>query len=206
MLTLDPGAGLPPEAARYLRLVQQEAGRMRLLLDDVLQYSQVQQRELPSPQPVALDAVLDQVRLALAPRLTRNGAQLRWVPLPVVCGHASLLVLLLHNLLDNALKFVAPGQVPEVQIEARQSRGELWLTVADRGIGIALAQQARLFTPFQRLDLRRDYDGTGLGLALCRQIARVHGGDIELQSALGQGTRLTVRLPLWPGTAGCPPA
>lgn len=150
--------------------------------------------------------MLDQVRLALAPRLTRNGAQLRWVPLPVGRGHASLLVLLLHNLLDNALKFVAPGQVPEVQIEARQSRGELWLTVADRGIGIALAQQARLFTPFQRLNLRRDYDGTGLGLALCRQIARVHGGDIELQSALGQGTRLTVRLPLWPGTAGCPPA
>ena len=204
LLAQDHAAALPSEAAQYLALVRQAADRMRLLLDDVLQYSQVQQGELPAPQPVALDAVLEQVRQALAPRLTESGAQLRWVPLPVVWGHASLLVLLLHNLLDNALKFVAPGQVPDVQIEARQTPGEVWLTVADRGIGIALAQQARLFTPFQRLHLRRDYDGTGLGLALCRQIARAHGGDIELQSAPGEGTRLTVRLPLWSGTAGRP--
>ena len=204
LLAQDHAAALPSEAARYLALVRQEADRMRLLLDDVLQYSQVQQGELPAPQPVALDAVLEQVRQALAPRLAESGAQLRWVALPVVRGHASLLVLLLHNLLDNALKFVAPGQAPDVQIEARQTDGEVWLTVADRGIGIALAQQSRLFMPFQRLHLRRDYDGTGLGLALCRQIARAHGGDIELQSAPGQGTRLTVRLPLWSGVAGRP--
>ena len=78
--------------------------------------------------------------------------------------------------------------------------------MADRGIGTSPEQQTRLFEPFQRLHLRRDYAGTGLGLALCRQIARAHGGEISVQSALGEGARFTLRLPLWTGPDGTLPS
>ena len=196
LIAQDHGLALPAPAQGYLALVQQEAGRLRALLDDVLVYSQVQQGELPAAQPVALDAVLAQVQQALAERMRASGAQVQVAPLPVVTGHAALLVLLLHSLLDNALKFVPPGQAPVVQVSASVGDGQVWLSVSDRGIGIAADQQARLFLPFQRLHRRRDYGGTGLGLALCRQIARVHGGEISLRSAPGQGSTFTVRLPI----------
>lgn len=199
----DHAPRLPEDAAQYLRLVRRETERMRLLLDDVLQYSQVQRGELPPPRPVALDGALDQACQALAARLRDSGAVLRRAPLPVVRGHAPLLALLLQNLLDNALKFVAPGAVPEVEVGARLGEAggtpSVWLTVADHGVGIAADGQARLFRPFQRLHPRRDYPGTGLGLALCRQIARVHEGEIAVDSAPGEGARFTVRLPLWTG-------
>ena len=204
LVVQDHAARLPEEAAQYLGLVRREAQRMRGLLDDVLQYSQVRSEELPPPREVRLDAVLDEARAALADRLRASGAELRVDgPLPAVCGHAPLLALLLQNLLDNALKFVTPGGVPRVEVSARA--GEVagapvvWLTVADHGIGIAAAAQERLFRPFQRLHARRDYPGTGLGLALCRQIARVHGGEISVASAPDEGARFTVRLPRWTG-------
>ncbi len=78
--------------------------------------------------------------------------------------------------------------------------------MADRGIGISPEQQARLFEPFQRLHLRRDCAGTGLGLALCRQIAQAHGGELTVQSAQGDGARFTLRLPLWSGPDGAVPS
>jgi len=202
LVARDQAAVLPPDASQYLALVQREALRMRHLLDDVLQYSQVQRTDLPPPRAVALDAVAAQVRGALSARLHGSGARLDIAPLPVVLGHASLLSLLLQNLLDNAVKFVAPGQVPEVTVSARlgEAGGQpvTWLTVADHGIGIAAEDQARLFRPFQRLHLRRDYEGTGLGLALCRQIAQMHGGEVTVESTPGEGARFTVRLPLAP--------
>ena len=200
LISQDHGAALPPDVTRYLMLVQHEAGRLRQLLDDVLRYAQVQGADPPAPQPVDLALVVDQVRRALAPRLAAGSARWRVPPLPVrVRGHAPLLALLLHHLLDNALKFVAPGEAADIELTVQQDADHAWLTVADRGIGISPEQQARLFAPFQRLHLRRDYAGTGLGLALCRQIAQAQGGEISVVSALGEGARFSVRLPLWTG-------
>ncbi len=205
LIELDHGQHLPEPARGYLALVRHEAGRLRALLDDVLQYSQVQRGDLPAPQPVALDAVMAGVRQALDSKLRETGARLQVALLPVVLGHATLLALLLQHLLDNALTYVTPGQVPEVWISASEADGMVWLSVTDRGIGIPADQQARLFAPFQRLHRRRDYDGTGLGLALCRQIARAHGGEIGLQSTPGEGSRFTVHLPL-SSPLGLPPS
>lgn len=193
----DHAEELAPSARQYLGLVRGAATRMRTLLDDVLQYTRVQggAPEAP-PAPVALDELMAELRDSLAARLRDSDGVLRAGPLPVVPGHRAMLSLLLQNLVGNALKFVPPGRRPEVDVSARVEGGQAWVTVADNGIGIAEADLPKLFRPFQRLNLRRRYEGTGLGLALCRQIAQRHGGEIHVASVPGEGSRFTVRLPL----------
>lgn len=192
----DHGPALPEAARRYLGLMVDGAGRLRALLDDVLHFARVQRGSVQDAQPVALDDVLRDVQAALAARLDRSGARVLVQPLPRVVGQASMLVLLFQNLLSNAIKFVPPGQVPEVTVSAEVGNGWAHVTVADRGIGIAEADLGKLFEPFRRLHLPREYEGTGLGLALVRQLAQAHGGDVAVRSAPGQGSRFTVSLPL----------
>jgi signal transduction histidine kinase len=196
LLEADHARTLPADAQRYLQLMSGGAERMRTLLDDVLHFARVQRGALDDPHPVALDAVLADVLEALDARVRRSGAQVTLRALPVVQGHPSMLHLLFQNLLSNAIKFVPPGQVPQVQVDARTADGWALVTVADQGIGIAAADLPKLFQPFQRLHLRRQYEGTGLGLAMARQIAQAHGGDVQVQSEPGHGSRFTVRLPL----------
>jgi signal transduction histidine kinase/CheY-like chemotaxis protein len=104
---------------------------------------------------------------------------------------------ILVNLLSNAVKFTESGSVT---LRVKQTEQTIEFSVIDTGIGIATADQASIFQPFQQLDssLSRKYEGTGLGLALSRKLARLHGGDITLQSELGRGSCFTLHLPLTP--------
>lgn len=192
----DQAERLPPEARQYLGLVRSAASRMRSLLDDVLQYARLQGGDAEPPGPVSLDALMVDVQRAVAGRLRDSGGVLEVGPLPEVEGHAAMLSLLLQNLVSNALKFVPPGRAPRVRVAARVDGGTLELVVHDNGIGIREADQGRLFKPFQRLNLRRQYEGTGLGLALCRQVAQLHRGEITLRSTPGTGSAFTLRMPL----------
>jgi signal transduction histidine kinase len=104
---------------------------------------------------------------------------------------------LLQNLIGNALKFRVAGRLPEVAISSRTEGGEWHLSIADNGVGIAPGQISRLFQVFQRLQSRIDYEGTGIGLAICRKIVEHHGGRIWVESAgEGQGSRFCVTLPV----------
>ena len=104
---------------------------------------------------------------------------------------------ILSNLLSNALKFVPEGRAPQVRVFAEVHDGMATIRVTDNGIGIAPEHVARLFQPFQRLHRKSEYEGTGLGLALSRQIAEAHGGRIEVQPGTGgEGTCFVVTLPL----------
>jgi len=145
---------------------------------------------------VELDRVAQEVLQSMAGRVRETQALVVVDELPVVRGHEALLALALQNLLSNALKFMPPGRRPEVRIAATVDGGEAVVSVTDNGIGIAPEDQPKLFQPFQRLHLRKHYDGTGLGLALVRQIAAAHGGSVQMQSAPGLGTRISMRLPL----------
>ena len=192
----DHGRRLPQDAHLYLNLALRAGQRMRTLLDDVVRYARLQHGETDPPEPVSLDRVLAELRDALAARLSETGAVLRVDPLPVVMGHPSLLSLLFQNLLSNALKFMPPGRVPEVSVSAQVADGHATITVSDNGVGIAQEHLALLFQPFQRLHLRSEYEGAGLGLALSRQIAEAHGGGIQVCTQPGKGSRFSVRLPL----------
>lgn len=196
LIEQDEAQHLSEPGRRYLGLMLQSTRRMRTLLDDVLQYVRMQRGEPPPTQAVALGPLLDEVLLALAASIRERGADVHVTPLPAVRGNPALLSLLFQNLLSNALKFVPPERTPQVRVSAGLEGGLAWISVADNGIGIAAADQDKLFQPFRRLNLRRHYDGTGLGLALARQIAEAHGGTIELESEPDRGACFSVRLPL----------
>lgn len=192
----DHGERLAPQAREWLGLVGRAGARMRRLLDDVLHYVRVQRAGEQPAGAVELDRVAQEVLQSMAGRVRETQALVVVDELPVVRGHEALLALALQNLLSNALKFMPPGRRPEVRIAATVDGGEAVVSVTDNGIGIAPEDQPKLFQPFQRLHLRKHYDGTGLGLALVRQIAAAHGGSVQMQSAPGLGTRISMRLPL----------
>lgn len=201
LLQDDAAERLDPASRQHLALMLQGTQRMRALLDDMLQFVRVQQGEPPALQRVELDALLLAVRDALSQRLAHSGARIEAGALGAVRGHPAMLQLVLQNLLSNAVKFVEPGRVPEVTLSAFDEGPMRVLQVQDNGIGIDPEAAQRLFQPFQRLHPRRRFEGTGLGLALARQIVELHGGRIDVAPAPGGGSCFSVRLPRDDGPA-----
>jgi signal transduction histidine kinase len=113
---------------------------------------------------------------------------------------------LLQNLIGNAVKFHAPDRPATVQVTARRTIGGAVVTVADQGIGIADADQERIFAMFTRLHRRDEFAGTGIGLAICRRIAERHGGRIYVESSPGSGSAFHTLLPDAPAVPGTPRA
>jgi signal transduction histidine kinase len=102
---------------------------------------------------------------------------------------------LLQNLIGNALKFHKRGEPARVEVSSRRA-GEAWeIAVADTGIGFDERYTDRIFRPFQRLHTAKDYQGTGIGLAICKKIAEHHGGSLSATSAPGVGSTFVVTLP-----------
>lgn len=197
LIEADHGTELAPSVRLYFEQVHTGAKRMRVLLDDVLSFARLDEGAELATREVGLSDIVEAVRLALGARIAQCQAQLDVAgPLPTVVGQESLLVLLVQNLVANGIKFSAPGRPPRLRISAREDAGQVVLTVADNGIGIAAEDQSQIFTPFKRLHTRRQYDGTGLGLAISQRIAHMLGGSIRLESQLGVGTQMHVRLRL----------
>jgi signal transduction histidine kinase len=205
------GATLSPAGSDYLERMQQAAARMRVLVNDLLAYARVA-AEPRSVVPVDLAAATRAVLTDLEMQVAHTGGQVEVGPLPTIEGDPLRLRQLLQNLISNALKFRRP-EVPSVVIvsavllprEDTEHAGPsadvsplnwLRLTVEDNGIGFEQKYAERIFEGFKRLNGRSAYEGTGIGLALCRQIAEQHGGHITATSTPGQGATLRVTLPL----------
>jgi signal transduction histidine kinase len=114
-------------------------------------------------------------------------------------------VLLINNLVSNALKFIAPGVQPQIRLSAEASGDWARLSVQDNGIGIGKADQEKIFAAFQRLHGKQAYPGTGLGLAIVRKGAERMGGRVGVESEPGKGSRFWVELKaVGPANAPCP--
>ena len=146
--------------------------------------------------PVDLNTLVQQVVSDLEVRIQQNGATLEIGPLPVVDADPLQMRQLFQNLLANALKFQQPGVPPTVRVYAQDvGESDVEVCVQDEGIGFDEKYLDRIFTIFQRLHGRVDYEGTGVGLAVCRKIVERHGGTITARSAPGEGATFIVTLP-----------
>ena len=204
----------------YLDRMQNAAARMRKLIDDLLTFSRVISRTEPFV-PVKLNEVTREVLGDLETSIERSRARVEVGELPTVEADAVQMRQLLQNLIGNALKFQPPGGEPVVRIEGRvfssaTARGHTAffsrkdgdavdaavgddfceLTVTDNGIGFSEQYLEKIFAVFQRLHGRQEYEGTGIGLAVCRRIADRHGGSITARSQPGEGATFVVHLPV----------
>ncbi|MVN86352.1 GAF domain-containing protein [Deinococcus sp. HMF7620] len=189
------------KAARYMQYVQEGTERMRRLLEELLVFSRIMTQGT-EPQPVSAWKVATQVLHDLGAQVERTQAQVTVDELPVVRADETQLRQLLQNLISNALKFAAPGRLPRVSVTAQVDGPVAQFSVRDNGIGIEAKYFERIFTIFQRLNRREDYEGTGMGLSIARRIVERHGGQIWVDSTPGEGTTFHFTLPLAAGEAG----
>lgn len=189
------GAELSTEPRDYLERMLSSARRMRRLIDDLLTYSRVTTRAQPF---VAMDLnqIVRDVLSDLELRIEQTRGKVETGQLPTVQADPSQIHQLLLNLLSNALKFHKPGEPPEVRISATTELGRCILSIKDNGIGFDEKYLDRIFTIFQRLHGRQEYEGTGVGLAVCRRIVERHGGSITARSRPGHGAEFRVELPI----------
>jgi light-regulated signal transduction histidine kinase (bacteriophytochrome) len=185
---------LDERADQYIHFAVDGARRMQDLINDLLAFSRVGRNANPH-EAVALADVLARAEGNLATRIEETGATVEAGELPVVTGDAGLLTVVLQNLVGNAVKFHG-DEPPRVHVDARRDGAGCWeISVADNGIGIDRAYAERIFVIFQRLHTRATYEGTGIGLAMCRKIVEHHGGRIWLDTEAGPGTTFRFTLP-----------
>ena len=192
--------GLDEAGRGYLERMQDAARRMQHLLDDLLAYSRVASRVEPFAR-VDLNEIANEVVGDLASRIDEREARVELGELPVVDADRTQMVQLLQNLIGNALKFHAPGATPLVRVSGRllpatdHAAPACEIVVEDNGIGFDEKYVDRIFGMLQRLHGRTEYDGTGMGLAICRRIVERHAGEITARSTPGSGATFRVVLP-----------
>ena len=187
------GSQLDGDAQEFIGFAVDGSLRMRNLINDLLDYSRVGRMERDF-EIVDGNRTLDAALSNLAVTIRESGAHIERDILPEVRGDFSQLVRLWQNILANALKFRG-NKVPHLQIRCRDT-GEMWeWSVRDNGIGIAPEHHERIFAVFQRLHGRQDFPGTGIGLAIVQKIVERHGGEIRVESQVGQGTAFLWTLP-----------
>ncbi|MCX6921684.1 MAG: ATP-binding protein [Verrucomicrobia bacterium] len=192
MLLEDHRGDLGPDAA-LLEKVVNAAKRMDQLIRDVLVLSRISREELHL-ETVDLDRVVRQV-MQERPELQMPRAQVCIEGrLPAVRGHEASLTQCLANLLGNAVKFVSRGVTPQVRVFAEANGEMVRLWVTDNGIGIAPEERKKIFEMFQRLHSQKEYEGTGIGLAIVKRTVERMGGKVGVESELGKGSRFWVEL------------
>jgi signal transduction histidine kinase len=198
---------LGEDGRQYIERMQASAARMQTLIEDLLTFARVTSKAQPFTD-VDLAAEVRHVVADLEGRIQQTGGRVEVGDLPTVQADATQMRQLLQNLIGNALKFHKPGEPPLVKVEAevlnepmggRHGAGPggtlCRILVQDSGIGFDEAYLDRIFKVFQRLHSRHEYEGTGVGLAICRKIVERHGGIITARSAPGQGARFIITLP-----------
>jgi PAS domain S-box-containing protein len=191
--------GLGPEGLDYLSRMQNAAARMQVLIQDLLSLSRVTSNSKPFT-PVDLGDVARTVVSDLEMRIQDAGGQVDIGALPVIFGDRGQMAQLFQNLIGNGIKFRKPGEKPVVkitsEIHALANGASGWqITVEDNGIGFDEKYRDRIFQIFQRLHGRSEYEGTGIGLAICRKIVDRHSGAITAHSTPGAGAKFVILLP-----------
>jgi signal transduction histidine kinase len=197
---LDSAKDDPQESRQFLEIILKQSDRLNLILDDLLQLSQIESREVVFKRDaVRLGEVVERTLSLIRPLAEKKGHTLKvTVPdgLPAVGGDEGRLVQVLTNLLDNAVKYTPPRGT--ITIGAQVAAADMVdLSVSDTGPGIPEADRPRVFERFYRVDKARSRElgGTGLGLAIVKHIVEGHGGHVWVEGNRPTGSRFVVRLP-----------
>ncbi len=183
----------------YLERMLNAASRAQILINDLLTFSRVTTKAKPF-ETIDLSVILKEVLSDLEIRIEETGAKIEWDQLPKLDADPLQMRQILQNLLGNALKFRREGVDVVIQVRSRTYRenDQSWceIRIIDNGIGFEQKYTDRIFQIFQRLHGRGHYQGTGIGLAICRKIAERHGGTLVAESEPDQGATFIFTLPI----------
>lgn len=217
---------IPPGAdpRKWLEGIKASSRRLRVLIDDLAEYSRLGRHANPFAVCDLNDILVD-VRTDLGVLIDTTGASIASDPLPRIMCDQTQMRQVMQNLLSNALKYRHPDRAPDIRITATILPGPaggggdsigggggiggefmrlptLALAITDNGVGFEERHRERIFEPFQRLHSADDYEGSGVGLAICRKIIDRHGGTISASSSPGIGSVFTCKLPMRPLPTG----
>ncbi len=188
------GRSLDDEGRRLLRVVRDSTHKMAQLIDDLLAFSRSARHPL-QPSRIDMGALARSVFEELVPGAARAGCDFTVGALPDAMGDAAMMHQVWTNLLANAVKFTRPVSQPRIAIDGRVEGSEVVYTVSDNGVGFDMTYAGKLFGVFQRLHPAREFEGTGVGLALVQRIVHRHGGRVWADGAVGKGAAFSFALP-----------
>lgn len=184
---------LDQDANEFIYYAVDGAKRLDKMIKDLLEYSRVTNKKMEL-QDVDLRDVVHQVQSNLSLLIAENSAQITYDPLPRIAGDKNQMTILLQNLISNSIKY-RREQTPQIHISAEKSDYGCVFSVKDNGIGIDPQHLEGIFTIFNRLHPKEEYEGTGIGLAIAQRIVHQHGGEIWAESEPGEGTTFYFTLP-----------
>jgi light-regulated signal transduction histidine kinase (bacteriophytochrome) len=176
---------LDDHADKYLHYIVQSSDRMKTLIKDLLDYSRLGRGR--EARQVNCNMIVEQVRADLSHKMRESQAVINSADLPLIDAYPTELKLLFQNLVSNSIKFRRPSVPPVIDIKAVKENGSWTFAFQDNGIGIEAQFHDRIFSIFQRLHTRTEYEGSGIGLAHCKKIVEMHGGDIWVDSDVNGG-------------------
>ncbi len=186
---------LDEDGRDYVKFIAGAAKNMNQLIEDLLIYSRVEFGE-NEVELVDMDQLLEDILQSLKEIIESRQAQVTWGHLPhMIKGNVSRLKQLFQNLIINAIKFGPPGGIPVVHIQCKSVNHFCQFSITDNGIGISNEFYDKIFLIFKKLHGKGQYEGTGIGLALCKKIVEQHGGKIWVESTPGAGSTFYFTLP-----------
>jgi light-regulated signal transduction histidine kinase (bacteriophytochrome) len=186
------GDKLDKEGLEFIQFIKGSAIRMSVLLHDLLAYSKIQTQQHEFTR-VDLNAVLEVVKQNLKVELDETATTIiALTPLPVIDAYETLMVQLFQNLISNSIKYSKEGIPPVIIIESKRLAANLEISFSDNGIGFDNIYAERVFSLFKRLHTSDQYEGSGIGLSICKRIMERHFGSIKVDSKEGVGTVMTL--------------
>ncbi len=184
---------LDENANEFIEFAVNGAKGLDSMINDLLDYSRVANREREFNN-VNFNKVLEQTKLNLKSSINDTNASITYNPLPTLFGDEQLMVQLFQNLISNSIKYRS-NETPKIEISVLKESNHYLFKVEDNGIGMSPKNLERIFTIFQRLHTKDEYEGTGIGLAIAQKIVHQHDGHIWAESELGEGTTLYFTIP-----------
>ena len=194
LIQMKHGKTLPDDAKEYMVFVNKGVKRMYSLLTDLLDFSQVISQQ-PGSEEVRPNHILSEVEDNLRSAIETKNAQILYKPnLPQVKMNRLHMTQLFQNLIGNALKFT--DKAPIVLVDAKEDNGNIIITIEDNGIGIKKEYASKVFVLFQQLNKKEQFDGTGIGLTICKNIVEKYNGKIWFESQENVGTKFYISIPM----------